>query len=125
MHEVLARLPLTALVLDLGCARGSFNRASTQATAIRLDRERGPGELAVQADAGRLPFGDHTLHAVIANDSVEHFEDLGQCLEEIGRVIRSDGVLFVSVPDASTLVVSLVRSWRRSRERIYQSPPSD
>lgn len=105
MHEILRDLPDDALVLDLGCARGSFARDSTRATIVRFDREIAvplDGEIVVQGDAGHLPFQTGSVHAIIANHSLEHFEDLQGCLREIGRVIRSDGALFVSVPDATT-----------------------
>jgi len=111
MHEILTNLPASALVLDLGCAKGSFNRTATAATTIRLDRDivSRPGEISVRADAARLPLRDRSLHAIIAHHSLEHVEDLDTCLREIGRVIRPDGALFVSVPDASTFTDKLYR----------------
>src|SRR4051812_48314919 len=111
MHEILDGLSHSAFVLDLGCARGSFDASSTRATVVRLDRVVGsvPGEHIVQGDAERLPFAAETMAAIIANHSLEHFDDLQVCLREIGRVIRRDGALFVSVPDASTLTDKLYR----------------
>ena len=57
MHEILDGLSHSAFVLDLGCARGSFDASSTRATVVRLDRvvESVPGEHIVQGDAARLP----------------------------------------------------------------------
>jgi len=112
MHEILEGLSRSALVLDLGCARGSFDASGTRATVVRLDRivESVPGEHIVQGDAARLPFSARSMAAIVANHSLEHFDDLGGCLREIGRVIRRDGALFVSVPDASTLTDKLYRS---------------
>jgi SAM-dependent methyltransferase len=63
----------------------------------------------VQGDAGRLPFADATFSAVIANHSMEHFEDLRGVLREVRRVTYPDGALFVAVPDASTLTDRLYR----------------
>ncbi|HEY6344451.1 MAG TPA: class I SAM-dependent methyltransferase [Bryobacteraceae bacterium] len=117
MHELLGSLPPGARVLDLGSARGSFRPGATAATVIALDREigrelgvqRGNGPPFVCADAAHLPFGARTFKAIVANHSLEHFEDLSAALAEIARVIRPEGVLFVAVPDASTLTDKLYR----------------
>ena len=47
MNEILARLPVGAFVLDLGCCAGSFPDSATAATAVRVDleaRDTGGGE---------------------------------------------------------------------------------
>src|SRR6266852_3840381 len=107
MHEILRNLPVGSLVLDLGCAAGSFPQNATAADVVRVDREapanRGAGTQFVQADAARLPFANQVFSAVISNHSLEHFDDFTGALREIGRVIAPNGSLFVAVPDASTL----------------------
>jgi len=113
MHEILRNLPADTLVLDLGCAGGSFPQHATSATIVRVDREASgnpsDGSSFVRADAAQLPFRDRAFAAVISNHSLEHFEDLTGSLSEMGRVIRSNGALFVAVPDASTLTDRLYR----------------
>jgi SAM-dependent methyltransferase len=113
VHELLGSLPPGARVLDLGSARGSFRPGATAATVIALDRELGAqgenGAPFVCADAAHLPFRARTFEAIVANHSLEHFEDLSAALAEIARVIRPEGVLFVAVPDASTLTDKLYR----------------
>lgn len=106
MHEILDHLPATARVLDLGCRSGSFNAAGFPFTTIRTDliaQGDGPSLNFVQADATRLPFQSDSFDAVICNHGLEHFEELKQALQEIGRVLRRDGALFISVPKATTL----------------------
>ena len=112
MHEILKRLSTSSFVLDLGCASGSFAQENTAATVVRFDREpaRSAPRQFVQGDAAKLPFADATFAAVISNHSLEHFEELDGALREIGRVLRSDGALFVAVPDASTFTDKLYRS---------------
>ena len=111
MHEILRNLAMGDLVLDLGCDEGSFPAASTRAVTVRLDRDvpRSRDAAFVQGDAGRLPFADASFAAVISNHSLEHFEDLDGVLHEIRRVARADCVLFVAVPDASTLTDRIYR----------------
>lgn len=111
MHEILERLGAEALVLDLGSRQGSFARERTAARVVRLDREL-PGrgaELSVCGDARRLPFARGSVDAIVANHSLEHFDELGECLAEMGRVMDGRGALYVAVPDASTLTDRLYR----------------
>jgi SAM-dependent methyltransferase len=113
MHEVLNHLPAGAFVLDLGCAEGSFSRATTAAKVVRVDRDApgagGDGASFVRADAARLPFADGSFAAIVSNHSLEHFDDFAGALAEIRRVISAEGALFVAVPDASTLTDRVYR----------------
>ena len=112
MHEILRHLPAGALVLDLGCSAGSFDAAAFPFVTIRMDLEplgassRGTG---VQADAASLPFRGRAFNAVVCNHGLEHFKRLKPALQEIGRVLKRDGALFVSVPDATTFQDRLYR----------------
>lgn len=77
---------------------------------VRADREReGASGHFVQSDAAKLPFGASQFEVVISNHSLEHFEDLAGALAEIGRVIKSNGALYVGVPDSSTFSDRLYR----------------
>lgn len=111
MDEILTQLPADSFVLDLGAQKGSFASKRTKAKPIRLDAAplQAGGELVVCANAADLPFSDRFFAAIIANHSLEHFENLRACLREIGRVIRNDGALFVSVPDSTTFTDRLYR----------------
>lgn len=107
MHEILRHLEAGALVLDLGCAEGTFPSNVTSATVVRFDREvpreRSARPKFVQGDVARLPFADRTFAAIISNHSLEHFDNLDCSRHEIGRVILPSGALFVAVPDACTV----------------------
>jgi len=112
LHEILTTQPREGLVLDLGSKQGSFRREATPATVVRFDRQRPAEPVAdpfVQGDASALPFRDHCFEAIVANHSLEHLDDLDGSLREIGRVIRPQGAIFVSVPDASTITDKLYR----------------
>ncbi|MGH9675068.1 MAG: class I SAM-dependent methyltransferase [Bryobacteraceae bacterium] len=112
MHEILSRLAEGMRVLDLGSKTGSFDAASIPALSVRLDlkwHRRSPPAFFVQGDAARLPFASRSFDAVIASHSLEHFENLKDALQEIGRVIKRDGALFVAVPDARTVTDRIYR----------------
>jgi len=112
MHEILRHLPQDARVLDLGSRGGSFDASVYPIRAVRVDLEiPGAGSPSdfVQADASSLPFQDASFDAVISNHSLEHFEQLQPALQELGRVLRPNGSIFIAVPDASTFADWLYR----------------
>jgi len=110
VNELLTNLSPGARVLDVGCGGGSFI-ASQPLTVVGIDLEAvspGPVNFA-RADAARLPFPDRCFDLVVSNHSLEHFEDLAGALQEIARVVKPDGALYVSVPDATTFSDKLYR----------------
>jgi SAM-dependent methyltransferase len=105
VYEILDHLPHDACVLDLGCGEGSFHADAYKFRTVRVDVDVPDiaNQLLVQADATRLPFRARTFDAIVLNHCVEHFAKLKPALQEIGRVVKVDGAVFVSVPDARTL----------------------
>jgi SAM-dependent methyltransferase len=112
MLPLLEQLPPGARVLDLGAGAGSFSTARSDVLVVRLDLERphrlGQGAY-VFGDAARLPFRAHAFDLVVSNHSLEHCVELDATVREIGRVIKPAGVLYVAVPDATTLADRVYR----------------
>jgi Methyltransferase domain len=112
MLHLIQHLPPRARILDLGAGPGSFQCERADAVVIRLDLERphrlGDGSY-VLGDAARMPFAAASFDLVVSNHSLEHFLELDATVREIGRVIKRDGVLYVAVPDASTLADRIYR----------------
>lgn len=105
MHEILRHLPDGARVLDLGCRGGSFDPSAYPLRTVRLDLEspaQSGGTNFVQGDAASLPFPSECFDAIISNHSLEHFEKLERALEELGRVVKPSGSIYIAVPDSST-----------------------
>src|SRR3984957_16440514 len=122
MHEILDRLPPGSRVLDLGSQAGSFNAADyPELVSIAVDLiSPGAGFCKrphhfVRAEASCLPFRSRTFDAIVLNHSLEHFEQLKPALQEIGRVVRPDGAIYVAVPDATTFSDRLYRKVFRDR----------
>ena len=112
MTEIFASLPANSRVLDLGARHGSFEIQRQDVLVIRVDLEPFPhhdSAIFVQADAARLPFANATFDLIIANHSLEHFQDLGHALAEIGRVTKKQSLLCIAVPDASTITDRIYR----------------
>ena len=117
LYEILDHLPSTAYVLDLGCRDGSFPTTEGRLNVVRVDTsrpKRSPPGSFVQADAEYLPFRSRSFDAVILNHTLEHFVHLKRSLQEVGRVVKADGAIFVAVPDARTLSDRVYRKVYRS-----------
>jgi SAM-dependent methyltransferase len=98
-------------VLDLGCAKGSFDPRLCPAHVVRLDLESTPSGSAdfIRADAAALPFSDASFDLVVSNHSLEHITRLDAALPEIARILKPGAVLYAAVPDASTITDRLYR----------------
>jgi len=68
--------------------------------------------LALRGDATRLPLKDSAFDRVICSEVLEHVHNDGQSLAELVRVLKSGGILAVSVP--TYLSESIY--WRISRD---------
>jgi SAM-dependent methyltransferase len=112
LEELFRELNFGSRVLDLGCAAGSFDSNACPGRVVRADLDA-PAHLVhddfVRTDAAALPFPNGCFDVIVCNHSVEHFADLPAALAEIRRVLAPGGLLFVSVPDASTLTDRLYR----------------
>ncbi len=103
-------------VLDLGTGLGGklvyyqqLGPASTTTVDIRPDfsaaarafataRGVGAGIRFVVADAARLPFDDGAFDVVISNETFEHIQQPLPALQELARVTRPEGRVFISFP---------------------------
>jgi demethylmenaquinone methyltransferase/2-methoxy-6-polyprenyl-1,4-benzoquinol methylase len=100
-----AELPECPVVLDLASGTGDFSLMAAQrypgARAVAVDltermlqlaRERGVPRT-VCANAGLLPFADHSFDCVFVGYGLRNFPKLDQALREIERVTRPGGLL--------------------------------
>jgi SAM-dependent methyltransferase len=53
----------------------------------------------VRADLLDLPFDDDTFELAVCFEAIEHVVDAGGVIDELRRVVRSDGILVVSSPN--------------------------
>jgi SAM-dependent methyltransferase len=111
MLHLLAKLPPGSRVLDLGAGCGSFpERPDVSITRVDLAAPARRDQTSYTlADAARLPFAPSVFDAVICNHTLEHFTDFEGALREIGRVVKPEGALYISVPDAGTLADRIYR----------------
>jgi len=100
------------VVADIGCGPGVFTRYlcahADQVWAADIDRQslervrsrhRDERNLSfLVTEAGRLPFGDSRLDAVLYLEILEHIKDDAGAVREVWRVLRPGGRLVLSVP---------------------------
>lgn len=77
--------------------------------------------------AGRhesLPFGDHSFDLVVSGFDMHHWENSVQVLDEIGRVLKANGVLLIADfrRDAFSPVMPLLKavSYLEKKNKIYE-----
>jgi SAM-dependent methyltransferase len=79
--------------LDIGCGKAK------RAGCVGLDRYSLPGvDVVHDMKVVPWPFPDRSFDVVYANHVLEHLPDLIQTMEEIHRILRRGGRLFVRVP---------------------------
>ncbi|HAJ56598.1 MAG TPA: hypothetical protein DCL35_02385 [Candidatus Omnitrophica bacterium] len=99
-------------MLDMASACGAnFEHYSGYGTIIGLDiaqeaidfcRSKGVEKI-VRGDAHSLPFSSGVFDGVFALDALEHFKDDGRVLQELSRVMKKNGLIFITAPAFSCL----------------------
>jgi 2-polyprenyl-3-methyl-5-hydroxy-6-metoxy-1,4-benzoquinol methylase len=108
--KTLARMFKPQQMLDVGCARGYlvhiFQELGVAAYGIDISEyalSSAPEEvqgklLKVNIDHERLPFESGIFDLITCLDVVEHLANNDQAISEMGRVLKTDGALYISVP---------------------------
>jgi ubiquinone/menaquinone biosynthesis C-methylase UbiE len=109
--------PVSGLrVLEVACGRGGFARhlaragaqvtacdfssAALRATRVKLCSNGQPPPAAlVQGDAQNLPFADNSFDVLVSCETIEHLPAVQSALNEMFRVTRPGGRLFLTTPN--------------------------
>ena len=110
-QEMLSILPenMSGRILDIGCGVGTVTLEIQKrgyevigldfsSVAVEKARSRGLNVQPCDLDTG-IPFPDESFNVVWAGDIVEHVFDPIGLLEEVRRVLRTDGRLLVTIPN--------------------------
>lgn len=93
-------------ILDVGCGDGDFLVAARRSGWNVVGTERGErlfeiDSLKVLPDLAAVvaEFGESSFDAVSCWHTLEHFNDPNATLADIGKLLKSDGVLLIAVPN--------------------------
>jgi SAM-dependent methyltransferase len=94
------------LMLDVGCGNQPYRKLFEGKVARYYGMDWGVSHAQsgksvppdVDADALEMPFHDVTFHTVMCHQVIEHVEDPDKLISEISRILRPEGVLFLSGP---------------------------
>jgi len=102
---------LTGRVLDIGCGAQSYRRFVSCGRYIGMDDQPAvkPG---ICACAFAVPLSSRSVDAVICTEVLEHLDDPSGCLSEAGRVLKTGGHLYLTVPQSWPLHYEPHDYWR-------------
>ena len=117
LHELLADASPGTRVLDAGCGPGSWDYAGTPEIDLTgFDLKFPPGPPAprerlrvFRGDLARMPLRDASFDLVLCHYVLEHVTELAAACDELARVTRPGGTLYVSVPRSTAFDERLYR----------------
>ncbi|HBM15195.1 MAG TPA: hypothetical protein DD381_02450 [Lentisphaeria bacterium] len=104
-------------ILDIGCGRAQtlskLSKLGYNCFSLERTEYQGIQTSSItcykQNNLNSLPFADNYLHAVIIWHVLEHLKNPTNIISEIARVLNSDGILILSVPNISSLQYSIFK----------------
>jgi SAM-dependent methyltransferase len=119
VNDWLSELPPGTRVLDVASAGGSFSLDALECAVITIDEDPAAFQAITPNRSGmpwrvvgrceNLPLASSSIDLVVCNHALEHFSELHRALEEIGRVLKPSGRLYVAVPYGYGLCDDLYR----------------
>ena len=91
-------------ILDIGSGSGYLGRLMRQKAkkyiGIDFVDERKIKDFDfIQADALRIPFKNNSFDIIVCNHVIEHVTDQKKLLEEISRLLKKDGICYMTCPN--------------------------
>jgi len=126
-------LPHEGPILEAGCGLARwvvFLRAKGYAVVgldvsqetLRRARQHARDIPLITGDIAHMPFSDNTFAAVLSFGVVEHCErDTQAPFQEMRRVLRKNGLLFLAVPCTNLLRRMLVHPYIRMQNRVRRT----
>lgn len=117
LHEVIAAAPPSTLVLDAGCGPGSWpydERPDLRIAGFDVKFPPGPpkprpGLVVFRGDLASLPLRPGIIDLTVCHYVLEHVTELEVCCDELARVTKAGGTLYLSVPRAASFDDRLYR----------------
>ncbi|MCL4262549.1 MAG: methyltransferase domain-containing protein [Anaerolineae bacterium] len=105
LEQAQAQIPKGALVLDAGAGEGQYRHYFAHTNYIGFDLAVGDNtwnytNLDALGDLCYLPFADESMDAAVCIQTLEHVNEPMRVINEIGRVLKPHGRLYLSAPMA-------------------------
>lgn len=94
---------LSGSTLDIGCGIGDFLSFRPSTIGVDIDLVavkwcKDIGLNAIQMEIDSLPFSENSFSGIVLDNVLEHLENPKPLLNDILRVIKSDGIVIIGVP---------------------------
>lgn len=107
-------------LLDIGCANGFFLDEARQRNwkvygveiskwAVRYAKEKLNLNV-IEGSLENTAFPDKSFDVIVMLDVLEHLPDPKYTLLEIGRILKNDGILYISIPNISSAMSRILRA---------------
>lgn len=119
--------------LDIGCASGymvseiakvfpqvKYFGIDIYDKAIKYAKKTYPGIKFKIASASDILFKDGSFDLILFYETIEHVENPKECLQEIKRVLKKEGVLILTMDSGSLLFRLIWFFWEKSKGRIWK-----
>lgn len=100
-------------VLEVGCGAGNILEKIPSGNLFGIDisplvlskagEKLMENAFLLQSDAQRLPYKNQTFTQIVCSEVLEHLLDPSVALDEMGRVLKNQGVAIVSVPNEAAI----------------------
>ncbi len=129
--NLLAKYKTPGKILDVGCGPGLFlseaKKRGWRVQGVDLSpwaKKYAAENFGVDVFEGSLSeasFPDKSFDVVVMNDVIEHLEDPKSALRQIRRVLKNDGVLYLSTPDIDSFLSKLLRAkwWGINKYHLF------